>query len=231
MGKKEWLYRWTIGIVGVAICWYCIWLSGFPVGLKILLFLSVTISCFSGSGKVASKMYAGAVMVIMAIGLYYNIVPYGQYRWNTSASFNKYTHGIATQTSYVRGTGDSDVILPILFRDKIVLIDDMSTYKQYVELFSEGIITDKLENAPKVLLQIESMKDSFIYVGRMSICSMDFLFSQEDYDKMRKLVVQVENPVLYVEKAENVTEDTLVILSDSKYNLYILSYSLYESLL
>lgn len=229
LGKRGSMYKLLLSLLGCLCGGYCIYTSGFSFIEKTILAVCTLLGCASAlfSKRWAARIYGAALISISMIGLCYNCIPYGQYRWYNSNATNKFTQNQFTQLSYSAGTGNSDTILPLLLRDKQVCIDAGSPYLEYVKFFSKGLAEDVPE---EISYQVstedaEHMKSSYLYVGRMSISILDFLFSQKDHDAITDLIVkEKKSPVLYFENAEIADKAVLKITSDEDYNLYVSAY-------
>lgn len=229
--KKEMLYQIIICIISVIICGYCLYISEFPGWVKLALFFAVLVgnAGLMGGRKKTLRLFTASVVIVFGINVACYLKSYGEYWINNSATMNIYTKSVMVQTVYVKGIGNADVILPSLLREKTVYIFEKDPYKEYFSYFAAETITDASEKFQISDEQSEIFKQKCVYLGRMSISTMDYLVSEKTHDEITDYILSGKSPVLYVASADVADNDKLIILSDSQYNIFILPEAQFEA--
>lgn len=136
---------------------------------------------------------------------------------------------LATAQTVYRLADYHDPILPLVLRDKTVHIRERDFFINYVELFSDNIVT--YENLPYVEIE-DSLYEKIAYIGPLT---NDLYYQYEPkkdfFDEKIKQSFQEANinPLLYV-CVEGIEDEDIYWLRDESYNVYIVGKSMYENI-
>ncbi len=177
------------------------------------------------------KLWIGIYATIMII---LNIVCFSRlhyvYITASNDTYNKNTKWMTTQTDYTWNTGNCDVILSSIFRDRIIHIPHDEKYTEYICYYSKDVCL--LDDQINYEIKFQHLQEKFISIGRMSPQISSWLWSDNKLDELSELRQNYETtPRIYVSSEYVADESDLVAVSDEGYNLYIWTYEEYEKML
>lgn len=198
-------------------------ISDYPITIKVILsFICIVFVVTSLNLKLRTWM----LLIVILLGNITFFVQYLPFLWQGGMSYNIQTGWSMTQVSYAWNTHSVTELLPVLLRDKEVLIDRESWMNDIVTYFCRSAyeLPDTIDMSK---IDFETMKLDFIGFDELgySIGSPDYLYSKEiDGDNWDK-------PRFYFESPEIADADKIIILGDEDYNLYFIQYCNIEEFL
>lgn len=210
-----------------------VFLSKYPIKIKgITIFTGSIIFILCYISRKMIKLWIGLYVMIMLI---LNSICFANihyiYMATNNDTYNKNTKWMTTQTDYNWNTGNCDIILSSILRDKSVYIIQDEKYMEYIHYFSAKICL--LNNQGKFEVDFPDLREKFIPLGRMTPHSAPWLWSADIQTELAELRANFDTtPRLYI-SSEHVAkkEKNLVAVSDKGYNLYIWPYDEFKEMM
>ncbi len=152
------------------------------------------------------------------------------YMVTSNDTYNKNTKWMTTQTDYNWNTGNCDVILTSIFRNRSIYVMHDEKYKEYISYFAKEICY--LRKKVDVSSKIQDFQEMFIPLGRMSPQITSWLWNDDMQDELSELRTNFDTtPRIYVSSESVANKQNLVVVSDEGYNLYIWPFEEFEEMM
>lgn len=167
---------------------------------------------FHYGDKIKNWIIGFIIIMNTVVGIKYYLPFVLEYGTSYSLKSNLMT----AQTSYTYDTVESDVIIPLLIRDKRVYISKDSEYKKYVDFFTEIVLIEELDAC-----DYDTLTRDFMDFGEMAPNALDFYYegiSDEVWDQLYGNRAHV-----YVSSNDIIDSNELVLVNDSNMNLFVMT--------
>lgn len=164
------------------------------------------------------------IVGIIILNIIWEVYYYSSFYLNYGTSFNLSSLLATSQTTYTVDILESEVILPLIVREKRIYTTKTGDYVKYLGFFSKEVLELEKEEPVYDFIQLRS---EFMDFGAIAPDALDFYYEGKDKEFWDKMF---ENRAhIYISSNEIVDAKDLVALNDKGLNLFVMSLEEYQA--